>query len=51
MDNPTELTMGTKNTGNVNIEHEYYIVKARDKYAALKPGSFRKRSGANFEEK
>ncbi|TDO21817.1 DEAD/DEAH box helicase [Pedobacter duraquae] len=36
MDNPTELTMGTKNTGNVNIEHEYYIVRARDKYAALK---------------
>jgi len=36
MENPTELTMGTKNTGNVNIEHEYYIVKARDKYAALK---------------
>ncbi|SOD15470.1 DEAD/DEAH box helicase [Pedobacter xixiisoli] len=36
MDNPVELTMGTKNTGNVNIEHEYYIVKARDKYAALK---------------
>jgi ATP-dependent RNA helicase DeaD len=36
MDNPTELTMGTKNAGNVNIEHEYYIVRARDKYAALK---------------
>jgi ATP-dependent RNA helicase DeaD len=36
MDNPVELTMGTKNTGNVNIEHEYYIVRARDKYAALK---------------
>jgi ATP-dependent RNA helicase DeaD len=36
MENPVELTMGTKNTGNVNIEHEYYIVKARDKYAALK---------------
>jgi len=36
MDNPTELTMGTKNTGNVNIEHEYYVVRARDKYAALK---------------
>lgn len=36
MDSPTELTMGTKNTGNVNIEHEYYIVRARDKYAALK---------------
>ncbi|WP_200816310.1 DEAD/DEAH box helicase [Pedobacter nyackensis] len=36
MDSPVELTMGTKNTGNVNIEHEYYIVRARDKYAALK---------------
>lgn len=36
MTNPHELTMGTKNTGNVNIEHEYYIVKARDKYAAFK---------------
>jgi len=36
MDNPVELTMGTKNAGNVNIEHEYYIVRARDKYAALK---------------
>ncbi len=36
MDNPFELTVGTKNTGNVNIEHEYYIVRPRDKYAALK---------------
>ncbi len=36
MDKPIELTMGTKNAGNVNIEHEYYVVKARDKYAALK---------------
>ncbi|MBY0244271.1 MAG: DEAD/DEAH box helicase [Sphingobacteriaceae bacterium] len=36
MENPIELTMGTKNTGNVNIEHEYYMVRARDKYAALK---------------
>jgi ATP-dependent RNA helicase DeaD len=36
MDNPFELTMGTKNTGNANIEHEYYIVRARDKYAAFK---------------
>ena len=25
-----------KYTGNVNIEHEYYIVRARDKYAAFK---------------
>ena len=36
MTDPKELTMGTKNAGNVNIEHEYYIVKARDKYAAFK---------------
>lgn len=36
MNNPVEITVGSKNTGNVNIEHEYYVVKARDKYAALK---------------
>lgn len=36
MDNPFELTVGTKNTGNANIEHEYYVVRQRDKYAALK---------------
>ncbi|SEM20968.1 ATP-dependent RNA helicase DeaD [bacterium A37T11] len=36
MTDPVELTMGTKNTGNVNIEHEYYMVRARDKYAAFK---------------
>jgi ATP-dependent RNA helicase DeaD len=36
MTDPHELTMGTKNTGNANIEHEYYIVRARDKYAAFK---------------
>jgi ATP-dependent RNA helicase DeaD len=36
MENPFELTVGTKNTGNVNIEHEYYVVRQRDKYAALK---------------
>ncbi|MFC0518803.1 DEAD/DEAH box helicase [Mucilaginibacter angelicae] len=36
MENPFELTMGAKNTGNANIEHEYYIVRARDKYAAFK---------------
>jgi ATP-dependent RNA helicase DeaD len=36
MENPYELTMGTKNTGNENIEHEYYVVRARDKYAAFK---------------
>jgi len=36
MTDPHELTMGTKNTGNENIDHEYYIVRARDKYAAFK---------------
>src|ERR1700744_1105698 len=35
MTDPYELTMGTKNTGNANIEHEYYVVRARDKYAAF----------------
>lgn len=36
MTDPFELTMGTKNTGNVNIEHHYYVIRARDKYAAFK---------------
>jgi len=36
MTDPYELTMGEKNTGNANIEHEYYIVRAREKYAAFK---------------
>ncbi len=36
MTNPFELTMGKENSGNVNIDHEYYIVRARDKYAAFK---------------
>ncbi len=36
MTDPFELTVGTKNSGNVNIEHEYYVVRPREKYAALK---------------
>lgn len=36
MVNPIEITTGTKNSGNDNIEHVYYVVHARDKYAALK---------------
>lgn len=36
MTSPKEITVGSKNTGNANIEHEYYIVRSRDKYAALK---------------
>src|SRR5690606_17618352 len=33
---PFELTVGAKNTVNANIERHYYVVKARDKYAAFK---------------
>jgi ATP-dependent RNA helicase DeaD len=36
MKNPVEVTLGSKNQGNENIEHIYYVVNARDKYAALK---------------
>ncbi|HET8964366.1 MAG TPA: DEAD/DEAH box helicase [Chitinophagales bacterium] len=36
MHNPVELTAGIKNQGNENIEHLYYVVQAKDKYAALK---------------
>ncbi|MBP3943322.1 DEAD/DEAH box helicase [Sphingobacteriaceae bacterium WQ 2009] len=36
MTDPFELTVGTKNTGNANIEHHYYLVKGREKYAAFK---------------
>lgn len=36
MDNPVEITIGSKNMGNENIEHIYYVVHARDKYLALK---------------
>lgn len=36
MADPYELTIGEKNTGNVNIEHVYVMVEERDKYQALK---------------
>ncbi|MGB3948889.1 MAG: DEAD/DEAH box helicase [Bacteroidia bacterium] len=36
MTSPIEITAGTKNSGNVNIEHVYYVVQARDKYPTLK---------------
>lgn len=36
MTSPVEITAGTKNSGNENIEHVYYVVHARDKYPALK---------------
>jgi ATP-dependent RNA helicase DeaD len=36
MSDPFELTVGTKNQGNVNIEHQFVLVDERDRYAALK---------------
>jgi ATP-dependent RNA helicase DeaD len=36
MQNPLELTVGEKNQGNQNIEHQYMLVEDRDRYLALK---------------
>jgi ATP-dependent RNA helicase DeaD len=36
MNDPFEITVGKSNSGNVNITHQYAVVHARDKYAALK---------------
>lgn len=36
MENPAELTVGEKNQGNVNIEHQYMVVDEKDRYLALK---------------
>jgi ATP-dependent RNA helicase DeaD len=36
MSDPVELTVGDKNTGNANIEHQFVVVQERDKYPALK---------------
>lgn len=36
MTDPVEMTVGTKNTGNENIEHEFYVVRAADKFAAFR---------------
>lgn len=36
MNNPRELTMGERNQGNENIDHQYIVVDERDKYLALK---------------
>ncbi|MBS0009895.1 MAG: DEAD/DEAH box helicase [Bacteroidales bacterium] len=36
MKQPLEITAGKKNTGAENVEHHYYVVKASDRYAALK---------------
>lgn len=36
MSNPTEITVGRKNSGSENIAHDYYMVHAKDRYGALK---------------
>ena len=36
MKNPVEITVGAKNAGTQTVSHEYYLVNARDRYAALK---------------
>ena len=36
MNSPLEVSIGHKNQSNENIEHIYYSVKERDRYAALK---------------
>ena len=36
MVNPKELTMGERNQGNENIDHQFIVVDERDKYSALK---------------
>ncbi|MDZ7739317.1 MAG: DEAD/DEAH box helicase [Bacteroidales bacterium] len=36
MNNPLEITAGKKNTGAENVDHHYYVVRAADRYAALK---------------
>ncbi len=36
MNNPVEITVGSKNMGTDNVSHEYYLVNARDRYNALK---------------
>jgi len=36
MSNPLEITVGTRNSSNANISHQFYISSSRDKYAALK---------------
>ncbi|MEO6720537.1 MAG: DEAD/DEAH box helicase [Ferruginibacter sp.] len=36
MSNPTEVTVGKKNTANVNIDHQYFITPAHNRYDTLK---------------
>ncbi|HXS56449.1 MAG TPA: DEAD/DEAH box helicase [Hanamia sp.] len=36
MKNPQEITVGKKNTANVNIDHQYFITPAQSRYETLK---------------
>ncbi|NKI32612.1 DEAD/DEAH box helicase [Croceivirga thetidis] len=36
MHKPIEITVGAKNAGATTVQHEYYVVGGRDRYAALK---------------
>lgn len=36
MHKPVEITVGAKNAGATTVQHEYYVVGGRDRYAALK---------------
>ena len=36
MTSPKEITVGKKNSGNVNIDHQYYVASAQHRYETLK---------------
>lgn len=36
MTSPKEVTVGKKNSGNVNIDHQYYVAPAHQRYETLK---------------
>jgi len=36
MNDPAEVTVGSKNSGSATVSHEFYCVNARDRYEALK---------------
>ena len=36
MSDPVKITVGQRNAGAENVQHEYYMVQARDRYLALK---------------
>jgi len=36
MENPKEVTVGKKNSGNINIVHNYYVCAAHQRYETLK---------------